>query len=309
MRAPRLIRRMIEYTVAGASFEYDYIETGYKGHAFELAREAAAAGYDAVVSIGGDGTANEIGTALLYTDTALGIIPIGSGNGLARGLGIPVAVRRAARVLLEGTTRVIDAGTIEDRHFFIVTGLGFDALVGKLFDDRSVRGPLPYFYIGVREFLFFRPELFTLEFDGRTVVRSALLVTIANLKQWGLGVTISPHAQPDDGLLDVCIIRNITTWRALIHFSKLFTGKIDKVREYERYQTTSLRISRKKPGPFHVDGEPVEAQSAVQVGVKPQALKVIVPVRKQRASLPDMARSTARALHRQLVDGRIAGPR
>jgi diacylglycerol kinase (ATP) len=304
MRAPRLIRRMIERTLSDAPFVYDFVETAYKGHAHELAREAAEQGYDAVVSIGGDGTANEVGTALLYTNTALAIIPIGSGNGLARGLGIPVAVRRAARLLLDGMVRVIDAGTIEDRHFFIVTGLGFDALVGKLFDDRSLRGPLPYFYIGVREFLFFRPEVFTLEFDGRVVVRSALLVTVANLKQWGLGVTISPHAQPDDGLLDVCIIRNVTLLRALIHFPKLFTGKIDKVREYERYQTTSLRISRKKPGPFHVDGEPIEAGKSVQVGVKPDALKVIVPVTKQRFSLPDMALSGARALQKQLRDVR-----
>jgi diacylglycerol kinase (ATP) len=304
MRRPKLIRRVIDHTLSGAPFQYDFVETEYKGHAHELAKQAVAEGYDAVVSIGGDGTANEVGSALLYTGTALGIIPVGSGNGLARGLSIPVAVRRAARLLLEGTTRVIDAGTIQDRCFFIVTGMGFDALVGKLFDDRSLRGPLPYFYIGVREFLFFRPEIFTLEFNGHTVIRSALLVTVANTKQWGLGVIVSPQAQPDDGLLDVCIIRNITLLRALIHFPKLFTGKIDKVREYERYQTTSLRISRQKPGPFHVDGEPVDAEKQLQIGIKPQALKVIVPSKRKRATLGGRAMSQARKWQKQWLEPR-----
>ncbi len=301
VRTPRIIRRAIEIVLADAPFEYDFAETEYRGHAHELARRAAEEGYDAVVAIGGDGTANEVGSALLYTNTALAIIPVGSGNGLARGLSIPIAIRRAARLLLTGRVRTIDAGTIEDRNFFIVTGLGFDALVGKLFDDRSLRGPLPYFYIGVREFLFFRPATFKLEFDGRTIVRSALLVTIANTTQWGLGVIISPNARPDDGLLDVCIIRRITLLRALIHLPKLFTGKIDKVREYERYQTTSLRISRNKPGPFHVDGEPVDAGHTVQVGINPQALKVIVPSRKTRP-LTVRAISQARRLQRALLN-------
>lgn len=301
VRSPRVIRRAIEAVLEEAPFVYDFSETEYRGHAHELARRAVEEGYDAVVAIGGDGTANEVGSALLYTDTALGIIPVGSGNGLARGLSIPIAIRRAARLLLTGRIRTIDTGTIEERNFFIVTGLGFDALVGKLFDDRSLRGPLPYFYIGVREFLFFRPETFRLEFDGRTVERSALLVTVANTTQWGLGVIISPNARPDDGLLDVCIIRNITLLRALFHLPKLFTGKIDKVREYERYQTTSLRISRNKPGPFHVDGEPVDAGQSVQVGIKAQALKVIVPSRKTRP-LTVRAISQARRLQRALLN-------
>lgn len=301
INSPRIIRRTIERALADAPFKYDFVETEYRGHAHEIAKRAVEEGYDAVVAIGGDGTANEVGSALLYTNTALGIIPAGSGNGLARGLAIPVAIRRAARLLVNGRVRTIDAGTIEERHFFIVTGLGFDALVGKLFDDRSLRGPLPYFYIGVREFLFFRPETFKLEFDGHTVERSALLVTIANNKQWGLGAIISPKAKPDDGKLDVCIIRNITLIRALIHLPKLFTGKIDKVREYERYQTTSLRISRQKPGPFHVDGEPVDAGRSVQIGIKPQALKIIVPSRK-RTSLSGRAISQARKWQKILLE-------
>ena len=277
MRTPLLIRKLVELTLADAAFTFDFSETEYRGHAHQLARQAVAEGYDAVVAIGGDGTANEVASALLYTPVALGIIPIGSGNGLARGLSVPVSVRRAARLLLDGTTRVIDAGCIQDRHFFIVTGIGFDALIGKLFDDRSLRGPLPYFYIGVREFFFYRPELFTLEFNSHRVTVRALLVTIANTRQWGNGVIVAPHAEPDDGLLDICILHRIGLLRAIWHLPKLFTGKIDKIREYERYQATSIKITREKPGPFHVDGEPVEAPVDLEITIKHNALKVIVP--------------------------------
>ncbi len=296
MRSPAIIRRLIEHTLEEAPFVYDFAQTNYRGHAREIAAQAAADGYDAVVAVGGDGTANEVASGLLYTPCALGIIPIGSGNGLARGLSIPISVRRAARLLLDGSIRLFDAGQIEDRYFFVVTGIGFDALIGKLFDDRSLRGPLPYFYIGVREFFFYRPETFTLMFDDKKLTVRALLVTIANSKQWGNGVFIAPHAEPDDGLLDVCILHRINALRAMYHFPKLFTGKIDKVREYERYQTTSLKIIREKPGPFHVDGEPVEAQTTLHITIKPHALRVIVPAKKNSQNIAQLLLSHAKKI-------------
>lgn len=294
MRSPVIIRRLIEYTLHEAPFQYDFAQTKYRGHAREIAAQAAADGYDAVVAVGGDGTANETASGLLYTPCALGIIPIGSGNGLARGLSIPISVRRATRLLLDGVVRLIDAGQIENRHFFVVTGIGFDALIGKLFDDRSLRGPLPYFYIGVREFFYYRPETFTLKFDDKKITVRALLVTIANTKQWGNGVFIAPHAEPDDGLLDVCILHRINVLRAIYHFPKLFTGKIDKVREYERYQTTALQIFRQKPGPFHVDGEPVDAEEVLNISIKHKALRVIVPPPKRTQNITKLMLSHAR---------------
>jgi len=282
IRSPVLIRRILERSIADAPFEYDFTETEYRGHAREIASDAIQQGYDAVVAVGGDGTANEVATALLHSDVAMGIIPIGSGNGLARGVSIPVSIRKAGRLLIEGKTRIIDAGKFENRYFFVVGGVGFDALIGKLFDDQSIRGPLPYFWIGFREFLFYRPEVFILEFDGRHIVVPALLVTIANTKQWGNGVIIAPEAEPDDGKLDVCIIHRVKFFYALYHFPKLFTGKIDKVRKYERYQTKKVKIIREYPGPFHVDGEPQDAGTELHVTVEPSALKIIVPRNENR---------------------------
>lgn len=302
MRNQLVIRKTIELMLSDAPFEYDFSETQYRGNAKELAERACEEGYDAVVAVGGDGTANEIASALLSKPCAMGIIPIGSGNGLARGVGIPVSVRRSARLLLNGRIRTIDAGQIEDRHFFVTTGIGFDALIGKLFDDQSLRGPLPYFYIGVREFFFYRPELFTLKSDDRKFTVRALLITIANTKQWGNGVYIAPYAEVDDGLLDVCILHRITALRAMYHFPKLLTGKIDRVREYERFQTRSLQIIRQKPGPFHVDGEPVDAGDRLNISIQHRVLKIIVPSpqpdRNLRQKVISQARKIARSLPR-----------
>jgi diacylglycerol kinase (ATP) len=119
--------------------------------------------------------------------------------------------------------------------------------------------------------------VFTLKFNGRSIRKPALLVTVANTPQWGNSVTVAPNAQPDDGLLDVCIIHSVNAFTALYHLPKLFTGKIDRIRHYERYQTTAVQIIRQKPGPFHVDGEPDETGRTVDISVQPKALQIIVP--------------------------------
>ncbi|OGC01676.1 hypothetical protein A2V82_03080 [candidate division KSB1 bacterium RBG_16_48_16] len=279
IRSPLLIRKVIEFTLSDAKFEFDFEETKYRGHATEIATRACGQGYDAIVAVGGDGTANETASALIHRDVAFGVIPIGSGNGLSRGVDIPLSIRKAARLLIDGTTRIIDAGKIENRYFFIVAGVGFDALVGKLFDDQSIRGPLPYFTIGFREFLFYRPEVFVLKFNGKQIAVPALLITIANTRQWGNGVIIAPKAEPDDGLLDICILHRVKFLYAAYHFPKLFSGKIEKVRKYERFQAREVKIIREKPGPFHVDGEPQDAQTELSVTLVPRALKIIVPKR------------------------------
>ncbi|MBD3377060.1 YegS/Rv2252/BmrU family lipid kinase [candidate division KSB1 bacterium] len=277
IKSPVFVRRLITKTLEHAHFDFDFVETRYRGHAHEMAKKFSRQGVDAIVAIGGDGTANEVASALVHTSTAMGIVPTGSGNGLARGVNIPVSIRGAARCLLDGRIRKIDAGRIQDRYYFVVAGVGFDALVGKLFDDRSLRGPLPYFTIGFREFLHYRPQVFILKFDGKQVIVPALLVTIANTKQWGNGAIIAPHAHVDDGLLDVCILHRLTFLYALYHLPKLFTGKIDKIRKYERYQTNHLEIIREKPGPFHSDGEPGIADAHLFLSVEPSALNIIVP--------------------------------
>ncbi len=281
LRTHKLIRKAVERSFSG-EFDFEFIETEYQGHARELAREAAEQGYDIVVAIGGDGTTNEIGSALLHTDTALGIIPLGSGNGLARGLHIPLAPARAVKVLKTGKIKTIDAGLVEDRIFFIVTGMGFDAQIGKTFNEQNIRGLLPYFTIGFREYATFKPEVYILKFDDRQVAVSALFVTIANLKGWGGGAIISPEAEYDDGLLDICVIHRVSWWYAIANLYKLFTGGVVKLRKYSRYQAKSVEIIRERPGPFHYDGEVADGGGTLHVSVLPGALKVIVPATSEK---------------------------
>ena len=269
--------RLIRNPKSGILRTHKLIRKAVEGHAHELAREAAEQGYDIVVAIGGDGTTNEVGSALLHSDTALGIIPLGSGNGLARGLHIPLAPAKAAKILQTGVVKTIDAGLVEDRIFFIVTGMGFDAVIGKTFNEQSIRGLLPYFTIGFREYASYKPEVFVLKFDGKQVVVSALFVTIANLKGWGGGAIISPEAECDDGLLDICVIHRASWLYIIANLYKLFTGGVVKLRKYSRYQAGSVEIIRERPGPFHYDGEVADGGSTLYVSILPKALKVIVP--------------------------------
>ncbi len=271
------MRRIIDRFWKKAPFHYEFQNIEYRDHAVEIASSAERDGFDAVVAVGGDGTVNASARGLLHSEVPLGIIPVGSGNGLARGLGIPLNLRRACQLIMEGDIRAIDAGRIRDRYFFVVTGLGFDAVVGKLFDDHNLRGPLPYFYFGFREFLAYRPETFILRFKEQQVTVPALLVAVANTRQWGVDAIIAPHAEPDDGLLDVCVIHKVNVGQALFHLPKLFTGKIDKVRHYEVFRTDEVEIIREHPGYFHVDGEPVEGSTHLRVTMDPKALRVIVP--------------------------------
>ncbi len=278
VRTQNLIRKTVEW--AFRDCDYDYLETRHPGHARELAAEAAAVGYDAVVAIGGDGTINEVGSALLYTETALGIIPLGSGNGLARGLKIPLSPLRAIRLLKAGRVARIDAGRVEDNIFFIDTGLGFDAVIGKAFNEQQVRGLIPYFTIGLKEYFSFQPELYILNFDGRKVAASALFVTVANMKGWGGGAIIAPDAEYDDGLFDVCVLHKAPTWYIVLNLYKLFTGGVVELRRYSRYRASSLKIIRERPGPYHFDGEVREGGIELNVSLLPLALKVIVPPKK-----------------------------
>jgi diacylglycerol kinase (ATP) len=282
LRTNKLIRKAIDRTFINSEFDYKFIETEYSGHARELAKEAVANNYDMVVAIGGDGTTNEIGSALLNTETVLGIIPLGSGNGLARGLNIPLSPMHAAKTLLNGRIKTIDAGIVEDQIFFINTGMGFDAVIGKTFNEQNIRGMLPYFTIGFREYTSYKPEVYILKFDGKQVAIPALFVTITNFRGWGGGTIISPDAKYDDGLLDICAIHRTSWLYILVNLYKLFTGGVVKLRKYSRYQANSVEIIRERPGPFHYDGESADGDATLNVSLLPGALKIIVPLRPKK---------------------------
>lgn len=276
-RAVRRISRILPIILKNSDFEYEICFTTGKGHATRIAEKGVKEGFDVMVAVGGDGTVNETATALVGTDRSLGIIPSGSGDGIARGLNLSLMLRKAVDILFEAKSRYIDVGQVGERYFFATNGMGFDAVIGKLFDEGTLRGPLPYFYFGIREFFNYKPKEYILRFDGREVQVKALIVAVANTSQFGNGAIIAPFARPDDGLLDICVIRDVNAFHAILELPKLFTGHVSKSDYYEFYQAKQIEVIRPEPAPIHVDGEPLDGEKVINVKVLPKALSVIIP--------------------------------
>lgn len=254
--------------------------TRKQGDAFVFSKEGAEAEYDVVIACGGDGTIHEVASALVGTNTALGILPLGSGNGLARALHLPFNSEEAIGIVMKGRRREIDVGVICDRYFFSTAGLGFDALLSKLYNKRSMaskrRGILPYIPLTLKEFIRYIPETVTIRYGDSELSMASFILTFANTEQFGGGAIIAPRAKPDDGLLDVCIIQKPGFFGAVMYSLKLFSGKIDTMKGYKRILTPSVHILRPSPGPVQADGEPFEWGKRIKVGILPRSLSVCV---------------------------------
>jgi YegS/Rv2252/BmrU family lipid kinase len=226
--------------------------------------------------VGGDGTVNEVGQGIVGTTSALAVIPAGSGNGFARTQGIPLDHRAALRLLLAPEIIAMDAGTINSRYFFNMTGIGLDAAISKSFEQYSRRGLLTYFLAGTKTFFTYKPSLVSMRYDGGQLTCSPLFVSIANGPQYGSGAVIAPRARVDDGMLDVCILEKLPAWRAAANVYRLFNGTIARIKGYRSFQTSAISLERPEPGLIHVDGEPCMEQARLQIEVVPKALRVAV---------------------------------
>lgn len=209
-------------------FEAEMVFTEYAGHATRIAAERAEKGYFAVVAVGGDGTINEIARSLVHTQTALGIIPCGSGNGLARHLQIPMEVKGALQVINGAKTTQIDYGKINEVPFFCTCGVGFDAFVSLKFSQAGKRGPLTYLEKMLQESLRYKPETYELEMDGISSHYQAFVIACGNASQYGNNAYIAPHASLSDGLLDVTILEPFNMIEAPSLAFQLFNRSIDQ---------------------------------------------------------------------------------
>ena len=265
---------LIEAEFSGVDHELCY--TKYAGHATELAEDAAGSGIDVVVSAGGDGTINEVATGIVGTATALGILPRGSGNGFARSLTIPLDMKSALDLLLKKNIYTIDTVRINDSHFFGVAGVGFDSIVAHAFQAFGTRGPLPYFYVGVKEYFKYNYPEIQIETENRSLVLNPLIVSIANTSQFGNGAQIAPQADFQDGLLDICIIKKLPIMKSLKSVSDLFSGKIAGNEFYETFRAKKIRIlNTSTKGMYHMDGEPRLDGFELNIEILPKTLKVI----------------------------------
>jgi diacylglycerol kinase (ATP) len=246
------------------------------GHARELAAQSAAARADLVIVWGGDGTLNEAGAALLGSETAIGLVPAGSGNGLAAALRVPRQPEAALATAFDGGTRTIDAGMLNGRPFFNIAGVGFDARVARLFNERAAgsRGGWPYIVIGVREGCRYRSVDYDLLLDGQPRHVRALLIAFANGREYGIGARIAPGAELDDGLLDTAIVEECRVMARFWHARHLAMGTAHLAPNVSTHRLTHAIIERDGPMEFHVDGEPGVAQGRIEVRMLPAVLKV-----------------------------------
>ncbi len=252
--------------------------TRASGHGTELARQAVADRCSLVIAWGGDGTINEVASELVGTGTPLGIVRAGSGNGLARELGIPPDPDRALDIALTGRDRDIDAGQIEGRRFFNVAGIGFDAAMAADFNrlGGERRGPIRYTGVVARALFGYRAGHYAIEVDGQRLETEALLVAIANLSQYGSNAVIAPGARPDDGRLDVMVIgtRGVAGRIGLV--VRAFNRTIDRAAGVTRLPATRVVVRAGHPIPFHVDGEPRQGGTTVEASIWPAAVRVRV---------------------------------
>ena len=256
-------------------FHPTFQQTTGPNHAYEIGRQAIADGYDAVVAVGGDGTINELGSALLGSDIPLGIIPEGSGNGLALYLGIPLNETAALRRINRFDVQEVDSGVINEHPFFNIAGLGFDASVSDKFANEQLRGPVGYLRTVINVLGKYKPCRYQLTIDGDEYEREAFMISVANSPQYGNNAYIAPNASVNDGFLDVCIVKKFPLYILPMMVFHLFNRSVDQSEYVEIIPGKDIKIRRTDHGPVHVDGEPLNIEGDLHIRVQPGSLKII----------------------------------
>ena len=252
--------------------------TQHQGHATTLTKEAIKQNFYGVIAIGGDGTINEVASALCGSNVALGIVPCGSGNGLARHLGIPVNIEKAIQILNADNVENMDYCTVNNIPFFCTCGVGFDAHVSEKFAQSSRRGPLTYVQNALVEYLKYRPQKYILEMKEGVISEEAFLIACGNASQYGNNAYITPQASMRDGLIDVTVMHPFTPLDSALLGILLFTRHIDQDTNINTYRTPELTIKRDKPGVMHIDGDPVMMEANLHIKCHEAGIKMLLPV-------------------------------
>ena len=255
--------------------EGDVFVTMRRGHARELSRSCVDRAVDTVVAWGGDGTVNEVASEVAFHSSALGVVPGGSGNGLARELGLPQRdPAKSLRTALQGEPRVIDAGELGGHLFFNVAGVGLDAHLAAVFNSRATRGLCGYLASTLREMLAYESSDYILRVSDVAVSQKALIVALANTRQYGVNVQIAPLARPDDGLLELVVLPSVSPLVALWHGRRLLTGTVHEIPGVTMQSVRAVDIASDSLPNFHVDGEVFQGRETLSAKVHPGALRV-----------------------------------
>ncbi len=274
-RITKLIRELLNKEL----FSPTVVTTEYAGHATQLAQQFALEGYYAVIAVGGDGTINEVGKGLCGTNTALGIIPNGSGNGFARHLEISTRMNRAVEMLNNSEVISVDYCTVNDIPFFSTFGVGFDALVAQDFSNTS-RGLKGYIESILKDIFQYKPEQYHLQGEGIDLTTSAFLINFANASQWGYDACIAPKASLQDGWMDVAIVSEFPLIKAPELAWQLFTKSIDENHYMHTIRAKEIVLEREnESSPVHIDGTPTQMAKDLHIKIVEDGLKVLVKKR------------------------------
>jgi diacylglycerol kinase (ATP) len=269
------VPQLIQQHLDKEAIEPTIVFTEEAGHAHWLAKEASKT-YQSVIAVGGDGTVNEVASAVVGSKAALGILPFGSGNGLARFLSIPMDTAKAIQTISQHQTEMIDAGQMNGKWFFNMAGMGFDAHISHVFAQKTKRGFITYFKSALQEIISYQSQSYHLDIDGITYDRQAFMLSFANSSQYGNNAHVSPKASVQDGLLDVCVIKPFPLYRFPEMGFRMFTKTADTSRFVEIIRGKNISVTRKAPGPAHLDGEPQVLGESTEIKIVPLSLKVIV---------------------------------
>lgn len=272
------------------------METKYVAHACEITKEAVRTGVDIVVAVGGDGTVNEVARSLVGSNCALGILPCGSGNGMARHLGIPLNINGAIDFINKSQISSVDYGKINGQPFFCTCGVGFDAFVSNSFAQGRYRGPLGYMHNMLIDWLQYKPEVFEIETENHTENFQAFLIACGNASQYGNNAYIAPRASMCDGLLSVTILEPFSSFDIPSVLSDIFSNNINCNSHVKTLESRWIKIKRSASGVVHFDGEPAKMEAELLIEIVPLGLKVLasqnwdgtsvpVPIYKQVAEL------------------------
>jgi len=277
-KAKNRVAKLIKEILDPQQFSPTVVVTEYPGHATQLAQHFALEGYYAVAAVGGDGTVNEVASGLIGTDTALAIIPNGSGNGFARHLDISTRMNRAIEMLNTSEPIAVDYGLVNDIPFFSTCGIGFDAVVAEDFGSNS-RGLKGYVQSIFKDLFQYKPECYHLTGEDVDIHTTAFLVNFANAGQWGYDAYIAPKASVQDGWLDVAIVSEFSLMEAAGMALQLFTKNIDENLHMNTIRTKAITLTRDTEGPIHIDGTPTTAGTELNVKIVEEGLKVLVKKR------------------------------
>ncbi len=268
---------LIEKNLAEANFDWEIIHTERAGHATEIAKDKVESGVDFVAAVGGDGTVNEVARSLIHTDTTLAIIPMGSGNGLARHLKIPLDAKDSMQVFNTGMVDVIDYGKANGQPFFCTCGIGFDAFVSLKFARANRRGMLTYVEKALYEGLHYKPQLYKVCVDDRCTEFEAYLITCGNASQYGNNAYITPLASLKDGFIDVTVMEQMNLFEIPQVAFHLFNGTINRHNKVKSFRCRKLFVQCSEETDIHFDGDPMGKDTELTIEAIPKGLKVLVP--------------------------------